>query len=77
MATEKKSPNQELQEKLSVKKESAWLLLKDKVNSRLEKQSETFKTYIPENYSILKNAVLKKAAFFIIRNSIYQNLKYN
>lgn len=41
-------------------------LLKDKVNSRLEKQSETFKTYIPENYSILKNAVLKTYGNYLV-----------
>lgn len=48
MATEKKSPNQELQEKLSVKKESAWLLLKDKVNDIYD-FAEEYKQFIGKN----------------------------
>ncbi|HXK65690.1 MAG TPA: aminopeptidase, partial [Spirochaetota bacterium] len=48
MAEEKKSPNQELQEKISVKKESAWAQLKDKVDS-IYSFGEEYKLFIGKN----------------------------
>ncbi|MEW6527493.1 MAG: aminopeptidase [Spirochaetota bacterium] len=48
MAEEKKSPNQELQEKISIKKESAWIQLKDKVDS-IYSFGEEYKSFIGKN----------------------------
>ena len=48
MAQEKKSPNQQLQEALSVKKESAWIRLKDNINA-IYNFGEEYKNFIGKN----------------------------
>lgn len=48
MAEEKKSPNQQLQEKLSVKKESAWIRLKDNIND-IYTFCEEYKNFLGKN----------------------------
>ena len=48
MAEEKKSPNQKLQEALSVKKESAWIRLKDNINA-IYNFGEEYKNFIGKN----------------------------
>ena len=87
MAEEKKSPNQELQEKISVKKESAWLYLKDTIES-IYTFSEEYKSFIGNNKTErlcirTMSEMLEKAGFASINakkalkhgDAVYKNIK--
>lgn len=88
MAEEKKSPNQELQDKISVKKESAWIQLKDKVDS-IYSFGEEYKSFIGKNKTerlCIRTMIemLEKAQFSSINNTkgtlkpgdaVYKNIK--
>ena len=57
--------------------------IKEKVNARLEKQSESFKNYNPEKYKIIENAILEEEGQYLIfiisedSSSIYKLIKDN
>ena len=57
--------------------------IKTKVNTRLEKQSESFKNYNPEKYEIIENAILEEEGQYLIfiisenSSSIYKLIKDN
>lgn len=51
---------------LKVKDSNEVQSIKDKISKRIEKQSESFKSYLPDEYSLVEKNVLKSKGKFVI-----------